>query len=146
MVLKAKSFKPEQLQLTHLNLLKDTMSHQPLAETKKFLKTISKDLFKTDKSFNRFIDHVDLDFHTAIAAVASGESLLDQEEYVTVNSLQGTGIVPEIYGTCGNFYAVEYTPIHKAVRVNSLKAGWPWRSIGKWHLGSGVVYNIMLCL
>lgn len=107
------------------------MSHQTLSETKMFLKTISQDLLTTDSSFNRFIEHIDLDYHTATAAVASAESLLHQTEYVTVNSLQGTGIVPQLYGSCGNFYAVEYTPTHKSLLVNNLKVGWPWRSVGK---------------
>ena len=131
LVLKTKTFKPEELELTHLNLLKDTVSHQSLSETKMFLKTISQDLFTTDASFDRFMEHIDLDYHTNVAAVASAESLLHQNEYVTVNALQGHGLVPQLYGSCGNFYAVEHTPTHKSLLVNNLKVGWPWRSIGK---------------
>lgn len=131
LVLKTKSLKPSELELEHVSLLRDSMMHETLASTVLFLRRITSDLFASNDTFDRFLSHIDLDKPSAIASVASGESLLSQEEYVALNNLQSTGIVPTLHGTCGNFYVVDYLPTDSALLVNSLSAGWPWNSVGK---------------
>lgn len=107
------------------------MAHESLATTRLYLRKISARRFTTNATFNRFLSHLDLRHHNAIAAVATAESLLQQEEYIVMNRLQSTDIVPELHGTCGNFYAVDYVHPEKVLSVNSFTAGWPWTSVGK---------------
>lgn len=131
LVLKTKTLNPLELQLAHQTLLKDTLTYESVTATTIFLRRISHDLFTNNETLDRFLSHIDMDNHNTVAAVASGESLLHQEEYVTINNLQSTGIVPKLYGTCGNFYAVDYIPTDSSLVSNNLFSGWPWTSIGK---------------
>ncbi|XP_067931400.1 divergent protein kinase domain 1C-like [Watersipora subatra] len=133
LVLKTKSFVFHELQAGHQNILRDSMAQGSLATTLMFLRRISKQHFVTNETFNRFVSHLDLHRHNAVAAVASGESLLQQEEYISINNLQSTGIVPRLHGTCGNFYAVDYLPSDDTlVRMKGFTAGLPWTSVGAW--------------
>jgi hypothetical protein len=45
-----------------------------------------------------------------IAGFESINSLLQQDEYVMMKQVQRSKYFPQLYGTCGHFYAVEYVP------------------------------------
>ncbi|XP_066292955.1 divergent protein kinase domain 1C-like [Branchiostoma lanceolatum] len=46
----------------------------------------------------------------SVATMESLWSLLQQDEYLTMQYFQGNKHFPKIYGSCGHFYVMEYTP------------------------------------
>ncbi|KAF6038585.1 hypothetical protein EB796_003116 [Bugula neritina] len=87
--------------------------------------------FLNNETFGRFVSHLDVNSHNVLGAAVSGESLLQQDEYITSMNYQSKEVVPGLLGVCGNFYVSDYTPTDGALLTNRPGAGWPWRSVGK---------------
>lgn len=130
-VLKSDTFKIAEPELGRHYLSDEAMSSGLLAHTMSHLRKISGSVFTNDETFSRFLSHLEVTAPNVIGAMASGQSLLSQGEYVTLNKLQHTDVVPKLYGVCGNFYAVEHLPADSTLLVNSMSAGWPFTSLGE---------------